>query len=183
MRKLTLIAIALATVSCTQKPPEALGTLERDRISHTATAAEVVIALPVRQGGAVTVGTVLVRLDNSLQQARTERARADVAKAEANLDKLRNGARVEEVAAAHANVTGTRANLIEAEQAYKRQKSLILKNLTSQANLDRKRAARNTASATLVSAQEHLRKLTNGTREEDLSPGLPGRGSAIRRCQ
>jgi HlyD family secretion protein len=171
MYKLALVVITLAIVSCAKKQPEALGTLERDRIAHTATAAEVIVELPVQQGDPVTVGTVLVRLDSTLQQARTEHARADVARAEAQLDKLRNGARVEEVAAAQAEVVGARANLIEAEQAFKRQKSLMLRELTSQANLDKKRATRDSVSAKLISAQEQLRKLTNGTREEDLRMG------------
>jgi HlyD family secretion protein len=171
MYKLALVVITLAIVSCAKKQPEALGTLERDRIAHTATAAEVIVELPVQQGDPVTVGTVLVRLDSTLQQARTEHARADVARAEAQLDKLRNGARVEEVAAAQAEVVGARANLIEAEHAFKRQKSLMLRELTSQANLDKKRATRDSVSAKLISAQEQLRKLTNGTREEDLRMG------------
>jgi HlyD family secretion protein len=171
MYKLALVVITLAIVSCAKKQPEALGTLERDRIAHTATAAEVIVELPVQQGDPVTVGTVLVRLDSTLQQARTEHARADVARAEAQLDKLRNGARVEEVAAAQAEVVGARANLIEAEHAFKRQKSLMLRELTSQANLDKKRATRDSVSAKLISTQEQLRKLTNGTREEDLRMG------------
>ena len=171
MYQLALIIITLAIVSCGQNQPEALGTLERDRIAHTATASEVVIELPVQQGDQVTVGTVLVKLDSTLQQAKTERARADLARAEAQLDKLRNGARVEEVAAAQAEVTGARANLIEAEHAFKRQKALLARELTSQANLDKKRATRDSAGANLVSAQERLRKLTNGTREEDLRMG------------
>ena len=42
----------------------ALGTLERNRIAHTATANEVVVAVHVTQGAQVRRGDVLVQLDN-----------------------------------------------------------------------------------------------------------------------
>lgn len=171
MHKLALIVVTLTVISCDQRQPEALGTLERDRIAHTATAAEVVVERPVHQGDQVKTGAVLLKLDSTLQKASTEGARADVARAEAQLDKLRNGARIEDVAAAQADVTGARANLIEAERNFKRQKSLLSKNLTSQVKLDTTQTNRDSASAMLISAQERLRKLTNGTREEDLRMG------------
>ncbi|MDA1379780.1 hypothetical protein PCI56_07790 [Plesiomonas shigelloides subsp. oncorhynchi] len=42
---------------------QALGTLERDRLTYPAMAAETVIAMPVQEGQAVTRGTLLVQLD------------------------------------------------------------------------------------------------------------------------
>ncbi|MFT4746059.1 MAG: HlyD family secretion protein [Congregibacter sp.] len=47
----------------------ALGTLERVRIAHMATANEVVIALPIVQGTRVSMGDVLVQLDSRQQAA------------------------------------------------------------------------------------------------------------------
>ena len=47
----------------------ALGTLERERIAHTATVNEIITALPVKAGSQVTRGTVLVQLDDTIQQA------------------------------------------------------------------------------------------------------------------
>lgn len=87
--------------ACESRPQNiALGTLERDRIAHTATINEVVVALPVAPGSEVKKGELLVQLDDTLQKAQVSRAEAEVAQAEANFEKLRNGARVEEVAAA-----------------------------------------------------------------------------------
>lgn len=54
----------------------ALGTLERDRIAHTATSNEIVVDLPVPQGTVVSKGTILVRLDNTLQNAQVDKASA-----------------------------------------------------------------------------------------------------------
>lgn len=146
----------------------ALGTLERDRIAHTATVSEVVVELPVAPGSQVTKGTLLVKLDSTLQQAEVDKASAEVARADANLEKLRHGAREEEVAAARANVSGARASLVESRSNYTRIMNLNKRNLVSQAELDRARAVRDASQAKLQSAQEALLILTNGSREEDL---------------
>ena len=140
-------------------------------MAHTATVNEVILDLPVTQGTFVEKGTVLARLDDRLQQAQVERAKADVARAEANLDKLRNGARQEEVAAAQAHVTGARAELTESEHSYIRNRDLLKTKTISPAKMDRALASRDAASANLRSAQEQLRELTNGTRVEELRMG------------
>ncbi|WP_417567865.1 HlyD family secretion protein [Marinobacter sp.] len=146
----------------------ALGTLERDRIAHTATASEIIIALPVPRGAQVAKGTVLVKLDDTLQNAEVDRAGAQLAEAQANLEKLRHGARPEEVAAARANVAGVRAELVESEANHARILKLRRQSLVSQADLDKAVALRDASRAKLQNAQEALLELTNGAREEDL---------------
>lgn len=149
----------------------ALGTLERDRVIHTATMAEVVMELPIAPGSEVQKGQLLVQLDDTLQQAQVAHARAEVSRAEAELRKLRNGARPEEVASARARVSGARAALQDAESSYRRAQELVQRKLESQARLDHALANRNVAQANLESALEALKELTNGTREEDLQQG------------
>jgi len=155
--------------ACNSRPDNiALGTLERDRIAHTATINEVIVALPVAQGSPVTKGTLLVKLDDTIQKAKVSQAEAEVAQAEANLEKLRNGARVEEVAAAQAKVAGAKASLVESEANYARAIELTETQVLSEAAKDKTLASRDANLASLQSAQEELRKLTNGTRAEDL---------------
>jgi len=168
MRYLLLLFIAF--ISACNNPPEniALGTLERDRIAHTATTNEVVIALPVTQGNPVTKGMILVQLDNQLQKSQVDKASAQVAQAQANLEKLRHGARDEELETARANVAGAKASLVETGANYKRIVNLKNQNLVSQAQLDTARAARDASQANLTATQEALLILTNGAREEDL---------------
>lgn len=148
---------------------QALGTLERDRVALTATAAEVVMALPVAEGSMVHKGDVLVKLDDARQQAEVEHAHADVARAEANLEKLQNGTREEVLAAARARVAGAKATLVEAEQSFQRTKDLQSRGTASQASLDTAIAGRTAAEAQLQSSEENLRELENGTRPEDLA--------------
>lgn len=167
---LCLVFVLLA--ACENRPQNiALGTLERDRIAHTATINEVVVALPVAPGSEVKKGELLVQLDDTLQKALVSKAEAEVAQAEASLEKLRNGARVEEVAAAQANVAQAKATLVENEATYVRAINLIKEKVISQSAFDQALAARDAGRAALQNAQEQLRILTNGTREEDLRAG------------
>ncbi len=171
MRYFIFLVLVLLT-ACENRPQNiALGTLERDRIAHSATINEVVVALPVAPGSEVKKGELLVQLDDTLQKAQVSKAEAEVAQAEANLEKLRNGARVEEVAAAQAKVAEAKAVLVENEAAYVRARDLIKQKVISQSTLDQALAARDAGRAGLQNAQEQLRILTNGTREEDLRAG------------
>ncbi|MBW3163191.1 HlyD family secretion protein [Ferrimonas balearica] len=169
MRSGMVVVVGMLLSACSYGPEHlALGTLERDRVALTATVNEVVVSLPVAQGQTVETGQVLVQLDDRQQRSVVARAEAEVIRAQANLEKLRNGAREEEVAAAQARVAGARATLLDAQQTYQRNRDLVARKMISQADLDRALANRDAADANLRSAQEQLRELTNGTREEDL---------------
>ena len=164
------IVISLLLLTACDDPPQniALGTLERDRIAHTATVNEVITDLPIAQGSQVQKGDLIVKLDDTIQKAQVDKAAASVAEAEANLEKLRNGARIEEVAAARAKVAGAKAALVESEANYARTLKLSKSNSTTEAEIDKALASRDANIANLQTAQQGLRQLTNGTREEDL---------------
>lgn len=165
-----LLPGCLLLAGCGQTGPDlALGTLERDRIALTATAAEVIVALPVAEGSQVTEGTVLVRLNDQVQQAAVARAQAEVKRAEALLEKLRNGPRPEDIAAARARVDGAEAELREAQITYQRNQELIERKSVSKAELDRTLALRDAAQAVLQQAEQALAELLAGSRKEDLA--------------
>lgn len=168
MRYLIIVLAAMLSACDQNNQTVALGTLERERIAHTATINEVVTALPVAQGAQVSQGTLLVQLDSRYQQAQVSKAEADVVQAQANLDKLHNGARKEEIAIAKAQVAGAKASLFENQANYNRLLNLRDQKVISQANLDTALATRDAAQANLQSAQEQLQELLNGTREEDI---------------
>jgi HlyD family secretion protein len=62
MRGIGLVGIGLLA-GCGQAPPAALGTLEWDRITVPAPAAEVIATVEVREGQQVKAGAVLMQLD------------------------------------------------------------------------------------------------------------------------
>ena len=179
MTRILLLALMSTLSACSDSETNvALGTLERDRVAHTATVNEVITETPVKQGAYVKKGTVLLRMDDRQQNAKVDKARAEVARARAQLDKLLAGAREEEVAAARANVAGARAELLETEKVYARDKDLVERGATSQSQLDLAMAKRDAAKASLESAQEKLRELENGSREEDLRMARSGLDAA-----
>lgn len=168
MRYLGFLILLLITACDDSAQKLALGTLERDRIALTATSNEVVVELPVAPGSIISKGTLLVRLDDTLQKAQVAKASAEVEQARANLEKLRHGARKEEVASARARVVGAKSALAESESNLERVRQLKAQNLVSQNELDKAQATRDANDASMQSAQEALLILTNGAREEDL---------------
>ncbi|MBN7796375.1 HlyD family secretion protein [Parahaliea mediterranea] len=149
----------------------ALGTLERDRIILRATASEIIVDQPRQEGRPVKRGDLLVQLDDRNQRAVVARAQAEVARAAARMEELRNGARKEDIAAASARASGAQATLVEAEANYQRARRLLAQNLAAQATVDTALATRDAAEASLESAREELLRLTNGTRPEQLEQG------------
>lgn len=151
------------------KPTQALGTIERDRVTFIATANEIIREQPVKEGSSVVKGQVLVQLDTRSQEAVVAHAFALVAKAQAQLLKLTNGERPEDIAAAQARVSRSEAQLTQAEKNYTRQSELVAKKVVSQSEKDSAIAARDTAIAELESAKEEFSKLTAGARPEEIA--------------
>ena len=179
MRPFIALFLTLFVAACGDPSAgQALGTLERDRVVLKATANEIILEQPIPEGTLVAAGTLIVQLDDRRQKAMVARAEAEVAKAAALLEELRNGARPEEIAAASARVAGARAALVEARTNYDRAVSLVAQQLAAQAELDRSLAGRDEAEANLESAQEELLRLTNGTRQEQLDAGAAALQSA-----
>ncbi|MEZ5502732.1 MAG: ATP-binding cassette domain-containing protein [Halioglobus sp.] len=169
MRIGLMALLVLLVAGCADKNAnEALGTLERDRIVLKATASEIITAEPVPEGTMVAAGTLLVQLDDRIQQAAVAHASAEVAQAEARLEELRNGARPEDIAAASARVAGARATVVDARASFQRASQLLQQKLAAQATRDTALANRDAAEAALRSAEEELLRLTNGTRKEQL---------------
>ncbi len=165
---LGVFALLFLCACSPESPRQALGTLERDRITYTATANEIIRALPIKEGQTVTQGQILVELDTKNQRAVLAHATAEQAKAEAYLRKLSNGERPEDIAAASARVAQAQAQVVEANKSYQRKAELVKRELISLAELDSSLAQRDSARAGLNSAKEEFNKLTAGSRPEDI---------------
>ena len=171
-RKITVCLLWLLCIGCSDKDARtALGTIERDRIALTATANELVMALPVKQGQWVNKGDLLVKLDTRQQQATVNNALGQLARAEANMLKLVNGARVEEVAAARARLNNASAVRRLAAIEYERVKPLAEQDLASRNDLDEARGRLDESLANEENLRQQLLELLNGTRIEDLEQG------------
>ncbi|CAA0124705.1 Uncharacterised protein [BD1-7 clade bacterium] len=166
------ITIALGLLACSdQDSRTALGTLERDRVALTATANELVIALPVAEGQWVQAGQLLVQLDPRQQSAQVDNASGQLGQAQANMTKLINGARIEDVEAARARFANAEAAEALARIEYQRIKPLADQQLASKNDRDQALARLDEASANRENFRQQLLELVNGTRIEDLEQG------------
>ena len=159
----------LALAACTDPPPQALGTLEYDRIAVPAPAAERIVGIAVREGEQVRAGARLLTLEQERGQAQLAAARAEVARQQDVLAELRNGARAEDIAQARAQLAAAQAQARDAGAYYARLRPLGQRQLVAAAEVDRARAAAADADAGVDAAQAVLAELRNGTRREQVA--------------
>lgn len=165
-----LLALAgLLLAACARTPPQALGTLEYDRITLPAPAAERIVDIAVREGQRVEAGERVLTLERTRGDAQLAAAQADVARQRQALEELRNGARREDVDQARANLAAAQAQARDAGAYYRRLQPLGAQRLVSAADVDRARAAAGNADAQVAAAQAALAELRNGVRPEQIA--------------
>ncbi|MCD9029757.1 HlyD family efflux transporter periplasmic adaptor subunit [Luteimonas sp. BDR2-5] len=154
---------------CAQAPPQALGTLEYDRIALPAPAAERIVDIAVHEGERVEAGARLLTLERTRGDAQLAAVQADVARQREALEELRNGARREDVDQARASLAAAQAQARDAQAYYDRLRPLGGQQLVSAADVDRARAAAGNARAQVAGAQAALAELRNGVRPEQIA--------------
>ncbi len=99
-------------------PVRATGSLEAERLLVVTDTGGRVAEVLAKEGDEVTVGAVVARLDDALGRAQVEQAQAALAVAQANLARVKAGARPEESAAARASLAQAQAVARGARQAW-----------------------------------------------------------------
>jgi len=127
-----------------------------------------IATMRMQEGDKVRSGEVLAELDRVPFQTDVDSAQADLAQAQAQLDKTRRGFRVEEIAQARANVAQRAADLENARVTLRRQEQLVAAGLATHQQIDDAQARVDMASATLASAREQLTLELRGSRIEDI---------------
>ena len=164
-----LLALVLAVGGCGKAPPQALGTLEFDRITLPAPAAERIVAIDVHEGEAVKAGQALLQLDPAHTSAALAAAKAQWQQQQQVLAELQAGPRQEDIAKARANLAAAQAQAREARAYYDRLLPLKGNNYVAAADLDRARAAAGNADGQVAAARAALDELLHGTRPEQLA--------------
>lgn len=141
------------------------------------------VQLLVEQGTRVTKGQVIARMDNTNLIPQLYQAQASAAASEANLMRLRNGTRPEDIAASQARVASARGKVASAESRLSlnslrtaRYQGLQSEGAVSRDRLDEVltddrngQADLLTAQANLAEANRQLEQLQNGSRAEDIA--------------
>jgi HlyD family secretion protein len=169
--RLGMAVSMLLLAACTKAPQQALGTVEYDRITLPAPAAERIVAIDVREGDQVTAGQSLLKLEPLHTQADLAAAQAQTQRARDALSELKTGPRVEDISQARANLAAAEAEAREARAYYARLLPLKDKNYVAAMDLDRARAAAGNTDGKVRAAHAALDELLNGTRSEQVAQG------------
>ena len=161
-----MVTLAAACTRDGQIP--AVGTIERHRFEIAATAAEQIVAMPVREGQVVKQGELVAQLDGGSLSANRASVAAQASQLRHRLDELVHGARSEELAQAQAQVAAATAQHDQSAKDYQRLADLLARGLAAQAQVDAQQQLRDSSAAALHSAQAGLELLQHGTRSEQL---------------
>ncbi|BAV97004.1 HlyD family efflux transporter periplasmic adaptor subunit [Lysobacter enzymogenes] len=162
---------ALALAGCAKEPPQALGTLEWDRITLPAPAAEKVVRIDVREGQRVKAGARVLQLELDRTRSQLQAAQAQAQQSAQALAELEAGPRSEAIDQARANLAAAQAQQRDASAYYERVRPLGQRQLIAAADVDRARAAAGNAVAQVRAAEAALLELERGNRREDIAQG------------
>lgn len=127
-----------------------------------------VVEILVREGQRVEAGEALIRLDGAEQEYRCAAAQAELAAAEADLERLINGARSEERREAKAEAEALKAQLNGARQRYTRVLALRKSRATTDQELDDLRAEVDRLAAQLDAARARHECLEAPARQDEV---------------
>jgi HlyD family secretion protein len=148
---------------------EASGTVEATEAHLGFPTGGLIEAVTVREGERVSAGQELARLDAAEMVARRAQAAAQADAARARLLELERGFRREEVEQARSAVAAAGRRLDDAQLAFERTERLLAGGAVSQEDFDRASVARDVARSQREQAEEQLRLLERGPRQEQVA--------------
>ncbi|AQR73466.1 HlyD family efflux transporter periplasmic adaptor subunit [Sphingomonas sp. LM7] len=128
-----------------------------------------IAGIGVDEGARVRQGQLLATLDTATIDSRIAESDARVAQAQANYDKARNGARVQDVGQARARVAAAQAVYDNTQRDFVRRQALVEPGAISRDLWEQTRSERDRAAAQLAEARQGLSLLRAGTRPEDVA--------------
>ncbi|MEH6415425.1 HlyD family secretion protein [Pseudomonas sp. CGJS7] len=179
-------AVALSAVllsGCGADKPQALGTLEWDRVALPAPVAEKIVRIDVREGQRIKAGTRVLQLELDRSRSQLDAAQAQARQSADALAELEAGPRSETIAQARANLAAAQAQQRDAGAYYERVQPLGRRQLIAAAEVDRARAAAGNAQAQVRAAQAALLELEHGTRREQVAQGRAALAAAQAQAQ
>lgn len=163
-------ALALLCASCAlhSEKPAGSGTIECTEIRIAPEVAGRIMSLRFDEGDSVTNGQVLATLDPLAYQLRKDEARAALALAQAQLDLMQAGSRDEDILRAQAQVREAQALAQNAASDARRAASLLTQGSFTQKQRDDAETAAERTAASLAAAEQQLKRLVKGNRQEEI---------------
>lgn len=175
---LSCVALSFVLAACRPAPPQALGTLEWDRVTLPAPVAEKIVRIDVREGQQVAAGAPLLQLELTRTRSQLAAAQAQAQQSREALAELQAGPRREAIAQARATLAAAQAQAVDARAYYQRLQPLGRQKLVAASDVDRARAAAGNAEGQVRAAQAALLELEHGTRSEQIAQGQAAAAAA-----
>ncbi|MBW2074817.1 MAG: HlyD family efflux transporter periplasmic adaptor subunit, partial [Deltaproteobacteria bacterium] len=128
-----------------------------------------ILKLLVDEGNAVKPGQVLAELEPGYFEDAVKQAEAALAARKAELLRLKNGSRPEEIAQARATTLSRRVAFLNAQREFTRNQKLVGSGAVSRHKFDHYRAALDEAEAQLRAAEAYQKLVELGPRKEDIA--------------
>jgi len=122
----------------------------------------------VSEGDEVQKGDILIRLDDEQISLQVAQANATLDSAKASLEKVRAGARPQEIKQAEAAMQQAKINLDSAEESFQRMEKLFSEGAVSEQQYDQAKGQFEIAQAQHQSAKERYELIKEGASEEDI---------------
>lgn len=123
------------------------------------------------EGNKIRRGDRVAVLDRAPYENDVALARATLDRAAAELTRLKNGMRPQEIKQARARVAEYQATLLTLKEEHRRNSDLVTQNVVSRQAFDNSLARRDAAQARLENAREALALAEEGFRQEDIAAG------------
>jgi HlyD family secretion protein len=181
---IALFVVALAALGAggwwwhrhAQRPPDHTlvlhGNVDIRQVEVAFNASGRIARILVQEGDRVKAGQLLAELDLTQLLNAVDQAQAQVGAQQQVVARLKAGSRPEEIRQARANADAARVDARNAESTYRRQQDLVARHFAAQQQADDARAAAESAAARLKAAEEALRLVVLGPREEDVAAAV-----------
>jgi HlyD family secretion protein len=148
--------------------PDGSGSVEATEVRVSAEVAGRLISVYAQEGAAVTAGQVVAEIDDSLYRLRCSEAEAAEKLAAAQLDLVTAGSRGEDIQRARALLKEAEAAAWAAGQNWKRVQDVFAQQGVSAGQADEAKAAAERTEAARAAAEETVKRLTAGSREQEI---------------
>ena len=122
----------------------------------------------VDEGGAVTKGQELVRLEDTEYRAQLAQAKGNLENLEARLLELQHGSRPQEITQAEANLAQAQADLTNSQLVFERNSALFSNGIISKADFDTAQYNYRNLQARVNSLKQAYQLVEKGPREEEI---------------
>ena len=168
LKALKFCAILAAVIGCgeAEQKSEFNGYAEGEYVYLASAISAPVARLGVKEGDVVKAGDALLKLDDTVQRANLDAAKASIAEIEAKLKDAQKGARKDEINEIKAQINSAKAALTLANANFARAKSLRDKNAISDKEFDAAKSELERANFALDRLEASLKTAMLGGRED-----------------